>query len=104
MKKYTDKVVISYDSDEAGQRAADKALRLLDAAGVNARVLNIPGAKDPDEYIKRFGAFPGYYLEAKLRLTIKLKKRCKNLILQSRRKRCGQSAPFARRLQRCLPV
>ena len=56
MKKYTDKVVISYDSDEAGQRAADKALRLLDAAGVNARVLNIPGAKDPDEYIKRFGA------------------------------------------------
>ncbi len=56
MKKYTDKVVISYDSDEAGQRAADKALRLLDAAGVSARVLNIPGAKDPDEYIKRFGA------------------------------------------------
>lgn len=56
MKKYTDKVIISYDSDEAGQRAADKALRLLDAAGVDARVLNIPGAKDPDEYIKRFGA------------------------------------------------
>ena len=56
MKKYTDKVVVSYDSDEAGQRAADKALRLLDAAGIEAKVLNIPGAKDPDEYIKRYGA------------------------------------------------
>lgn len=56
MKKYTDKVVISYDSDEAGQRAADKALRLLDAAGIDARVLSIPGAKDPDEYIKRYGS------------------------------------------------
>lgn len=56
MKKYTDKVVISYDSDEAGQRAADKALRLLDAAGIDAKVLSIPGAKDPDEYIKRYGS------------------------------------------------
>lgn len=56
MKKYTDKVTISYDSDEAGQRAADKALRLLDEVGIEAKVLVIPGAKDPDEYIKSFGA------------------------------------------------
>ncbi len=56
MKKYTDKVIISYDSDEAGQRAADKALRLLDAVGIDARILSIPGAKDPDEYIRRYGA------------------------------------------------
>lgn len=56
MKKYTDKVTISYDSDDAGQRAADKALRLLGEAGIEARVLVIPGAKDPDEYIKTYGA------------------------------------------------
>ncbi len=56
MKKYTDKVIISYDSDEAGQRAADKAMRLLEEAGIESRVLTIPGAKDPDEYIKTHGA------------------------------------------------
>lgn len=55
MKKYTDKVIISYDNDEAGQRAADKALRLLGEVDIEARVLVIPGAKDPDEYIKKFG-------------------------------------------------
>ena len=56
MKRYTDEVVISYDSDEAGQKATVKAINLLGEAGVLARVLHIPDAKDPDEYIKRFGA------------------------------------------------
>lgn len=56
MKKYTDKVVICYDSDEAGQKAADKAMRLLSEVDIAVRVLRIPGAKDPDEYIKNFGA------------------------------------------------
>jgi len=55
MKKYTNNVVIAYDSDEAGQKAADKALRLLAEAGVEGRVLRMNGAKDPDEYIKTFG-------------------------------------------------
>jgi len=55
MKKYTNNVVIAYDSDEAGQKAADKALRLLAEAGVEGRVLRMNGAKDPDEYIKSFG-------------------------------------------------
>ncbi len=56
MKRYTDEVVISYDSDEAGQKATVKAINLLSEAGVLARVLHIPDAKDPDEYIKKFGA------------------------------------------------
>ncbi|MBQ4043795.1 MAG: DNA primase, partial [Clostridia bacterium] len=56
MKKYTNNVVIAYDSDEAGQKAADKALRLLGEAGVEGKVLRMSGAKDPDEYIKTFGA------------------------------------------------
>ena len=55
MKKYTNNVVIAYDSDEAGQKAADKALRLLAEAGVEGKVLRMSGAKDPDEYIKTFG-------------------------------------------------
>ncbi|MBE6587134.1 MAG: DNA primase [Ruminococcaceae bacterium] len=52
MKKYTDKVVICYDSDEAGQKAADKAMRLLSEVDISVRVIRIPGAKDPDEFIK----------------------------------------------------
>ena len=56
MKRYSDKVIISYDSDEAGRKAASKALTLLSDAGVEARVLKMDGAKDPDEYIKSFGA------------------------------------------------
>lgn len=54
--RYTKKVVISYDSDNAGQRAADKAFRYLQEVGVDVKILNMSGAKDPDEYIKKFGA------------------------------------------------
>ncbi len=53
--KYTKKVVICYDADDAGQNAAKKAMRLLAEVGVEVRVLKIPGAKDPDEYIKKYG-------------------------------------------------
>lgn len=56
MKRYTKSVIISYDADEAGQRAADKAFRQLGAVGLEARVLRMNGAKDPDEYIRSFGA------------------------------------------------
>ncbi|MBQ7380616.1 MAG: DNA primase [Clostridia bacterium] len=56
MTKYTKKVIISYDSDEAGQRAADRAIRLLGEVGLDVRVLRLTGAKDPDEYIKLYGA------------------------------------------------
>lgn len=56
MKRYGEEVVISYDADGAGQKATMKAINLLSEAGIRARVLNIPDAKDPDEYIKKFGA------------------------------------------------
>ena len=56
IKRYAAEAVISYDSDNAGQKATVKAINLLGEAGVLARVLKIPDAKDPDEYIKKFGA------------------------------------------------
>ena len=56
MSRYTKKVIISYDSDSAGQTAANKAIKLLDEAGIEASVLKMSGAKDPDEYIKLYGA------------------------------------------------
>ena len=53
--KYTQKVIISYDSDAPGQEAANKAMRILGEVGMEVRVLKLNGAKDPDEYIKKFG-------------------------------------------------
>ena len=56
MAKYTKQVIISYDSDEAGQAATRKAVRMLSDVGLDVRILRMEGAKDPDEYIKKFGA------------------------------------------------
>lgn len=50
------RVVIAYDSDDAGQRAADRALNMMRSLGVEASVLVIPGAKDPDDFIHENGA------------------------------------------------
>ncbi len=49
-------VILSYDSDGAGQKAASRGINLLTEAGVKARVLSMSGAKDPDEFIRKFGA------------------------------------------------
>lgn len=54
--KYTKQVIITYDSDEAGQNAANKAMKILGEVGMEVRVLKLDGAKDPDEYIVKFGA------------------------------------------------
>lgn len=59
MKRYTKEVIICYDSDEPGQRAADKAFALLSEVGVETKILKVEGAKDPDEYIKKYG--PGKF-------------------------------------------
>ena len=55
MAKYTKRVLIAYDSDEAGQRAATRAVSMLSDVGLDVRILKMNGAKDPDEYIKKFG-------------------------------------------------
>ena len=55
LSKYTQRVIISYDADEAGQNAANKAMRMLGEVGMDVRVLKLSGAKDPDEYIQKFG-------------------------------------------------
>ena len=52
---YADEVIIAYDSDNAGQTATQKAINLFEKVGVRTRVLKMEGAKDPDEFIKKFG-------------------------------------------------
>ena len=53
--EYADEVVLCYDSDEAGQKATARSLGLFADSPVKVSVLNIPGAKDPDEFIKKYG-------------------------------------------------
>lgn len=53
---YAKEVVIAYDSDGAGRTATNRAVGLLDEVGVQTKILNMKGAKDPDEYLKKFGA------------------------------------------------
>jgi len=56
LKRYTEEVLLLYDSDEAGIRAALRAIPILREAGVNAKVVNLKPYKDPDEFIKNMGA------------------------------------------------
>lgn len=56
MSQYAEEVIISYDSDGAGQNATHKAINLLSEVGLRTKIIHMEGAKDPDEYIKKFGA------------------------------------------------
>ena len=55
LKRYADKVIISYDADVAGQTATLRGLEILRDAGFDVRVLTIPQGKDPDEFIRSNG-------------------------------------------------
>lgn len=54
--RYTKEVVISFDADGAGQAAAQRAIDMLKKADLSVKILRIPGAKDPDEFIREKGA------------------------------------------------
>jgi len=55
LKKYTNRVTICYDSDAAGVKAALRGIDILRPAGFEIRVMNVENAKDPDEFVKKFG-------------------------------------------------
>ena len=56
ISRYVEQVVLIYDGDEAGQRATRRAIPILEKAGIRVKVLQMRDAKDPDEYLKKFGA------------------------------------------------
>ncbi len=56
LSKYTDQVVLIYDGDTAGQNATRRAIPILEKAGLQVKVLQMRDAKDPDEFLKKFGA------------------------------------------------
>lgn len=55
ISRYKSRVVIAYDSDKAGRAATERAMDILKRAGLDVRVITMTGAKDPDEFIKKFG-------------------------------------------------
>ena len=56
LSRYTDQVVLIYDGDDAGQNATQRAIPILEKAGLQVKVLKMRDAKDPDEFLKKFGA------------------------------------------------
>lgn len=56
ISNYADNVVICYDADGAGQTATARAIKILDETGLKTTIIKMNGAKDPDEYINKFGA------------------------------------------------
>ena len=55
LRNYAEEVILSYDSDEAGQKAILRGIDIMQALNVSIRVLQMEGAKDPDEYVLKFG-------------------------------------------------
>lgn len=55
LKRYADEVVICYDADGAGQKAAERAIPILKDTGLRVRVVTVPGGKDPDEFMRNYG-------------------------------------------------
>ncbi len=56
IKRYAPLVYVCYDNDEAGEKAAEKAIEILSAAGIKIKVLSYKDAKDPDEFLRKKGA------------------------------------------------
>ena len=56
LSSYADQVVLIYDGDNAGQNATKRAIPILEKAGIQVKVLQLRDAKDPDEFLKKFGA------------------------------------------------
>jgi DNA primase len=56
MTRYAEQVILIYDGDKAGQNATQRAIPILEKAGLHVKVLQLKDAKDPDEFLKKFGA------------------------------------------------
>lgn len=56
MTRYADQIILIYDGDKAGQNATQRAIPILEKAGLQVKVLQIKDAKDPDEFLHKFGA------------------------------------------------
>ena len=104
LARYTEQVVLIYDGDAAGQRATQRAIPILEKAGIDVKVLQLRDAKDPDEYLKKFGAdrFKNLLEESSNRVEYQLRAITKkyNLREDEQRVKCiAETAEFISTLQ-----
>ena len=55
LSRYADEIILSYDADEAGQKATRRAIEIFNSIGMKIRVVRLTGGKDPDEILKKYG-------------------------------------------------
>ena len=55
LSRYAEEIILSYDADEAGQKATERAISILGSIGMKMRVVHLSGGKDPDEILKKYG-------------------------------------------------
>lgn len=84
LKRYKSKIIIGYDSDSAGQGATMRGLDILQNLGYDIRVLQLEGAKDPDEFVTKYGSgkFELYLKNAISLVEFKVKNLKQNLDLE----------------------
>ena len=85
LRKNTEKIILGFDSDGAGQEAIERSAKILGRMGFDIRVLQMEGAKDPDEYILKYGVvrFENVMNNAISLLEFKVKTLKKNLNLEN---------------------
>ena len=85
LRRTADQIIIGYDSDGAGQAATMRGLEILNTLGCDLRILQLEGAKDPDEFIIKYGSgrFNKYVEEAISLVEFKIKKYKQELNLEN---------------------
>lgn len=100
MKRYTDNVYLTYDSDGAGVKAALRAIPMIKEAGLNAKVINMKPYKDPDEFIKNLGgeAYEERMKEARNSFLFEIDKMQENVNLNDPDSKAGFYTDIAKKL------
>ena len=107
LSRYTEQVVLIYDGDQAGQNATKRAIPMLEKAGLTVKVLQMRDAKDPDEFLKKFGAdrFKILLEESSNRVEYQLRAIAKKFDLREDEQRVafiGEAAAFVCTLQNAV--
>ena len=100
LKRYAPEIWVSYDGDAAGQHAILRALDIFDEEGIRSRVLDFPGGKDPDEFIREYGVQAMESLEPMTATAYRMKQEAGNHDLSSQEGRTAYAIACARYLSR----
>ncbi|AGF54735.1 MULTISPECIES: DNA primase [Clostridium] len=106
LRRYVNKVIISYDADVAGQTATLRGLEILRSAGLDVKVLTVPEGKDPDEFVRNNGkdAFLRLINEALPLIDYKIKRAAQGIDLKNQNDLIEYGEKFAEILADLNPI